>query len=165
MSWTHEKWNSYSPDVIENCFTLCLKNADRETTDIIAKNALKNTEHNANEYGVSCEKVSLDNLLNPDAHDIIVTQVTFESLVDEIIEDMSDVKLSDDEGIEEFYNEKVFVVEAYRIRLEVANTSEEMHDMLDLACSQVFVQCQRDLRIQKQASTKKTTIMQYFGPK
>lgn len=71
---------------------------------------LKSIERDANERHVSCTETSLKDLLNPKEEHRVVEQVTLEIFVENIIQDVSDVKLSNNEKMEELENEEALSV-------------------------------------------------------
>lgn len=101
--------------------------------------------------------------MNPDGEDNVDEHITIEQLA----YDVANVA-NDDLGECASFSEQdedadsVPDVERQLECLAVAKSSLERHSVLSLATRKAFLECQRELRLEKQQSMRQTTIFDHF---
>lgn len=68
MRWTVEKWDSFSADVIRQCFLHCLNENGNERSTVeeeVQDIALQSIDRDVQEHGVKFTKAGIKKLLNP----------------------------------------------------------------------------------------------------
>lgn len=165
MRWTVSEWNECPEETIKNCFLHCFKREPVSAVEVDesggADEIRAEMERNATEHGVTFTRAGIDALLNPEEEDDVVESFSFEELVRSAagVEDVIIEEPDQDTSLEA---EGLYTVDEELKGVAVTNAALSRLGLLTADLGSKLRGCQRELRAQKIAELKQTTITDHF---